>query len=503
MLKNSIETCTASVPQRPLHDWKHHLVAYGNPQHSAPLQAHRTVTLTLPAFIVVRVIDMRIDLPCPWLAPAHKWPNGLEITRLEAKIWDGRVSHQVRVSRSQSPSSLGPLRCSVYKNAYRALEIVLLAMDDVQLQFNSNDPSITYYQGWNAGTTSQPGAIAEISFNGENRVMFLTTVESNIKGGTGSFITVFGILPALANSSTNACSSSYILDNGPPTYFSADLTDQTFQNQPLFQPNATLQEGPHILRIINGGGSLELDYYIITPPVSSLLIQVEDTDSSILYAGSWNTTPTVATQPNFDSTLHSTNSPNASLIYSFTGTFIAIYGLYHPGPVPNVSFTVDSSPPAPLLNPPDPITSDISQSLFYKSPVLSAQSHTLTVNVGENNQGEFTVDYLLVQTAPTSSTAASSTATSSTLASKSSSVNVGAIAGGVIGVVAIIILLVLAIVYILRRNRYPTPTPENKTPSAFAQRIRRIEKRLSVSVCTSFLSRATLFPFLLTNDPYP
>jgi hypothetical protein len=37
-------------------------------------------------------------------------------------------------------------------------------MDDVQLQF---DPSITYYQDWNAGTTSQPGAIAETLFNGE------------------------------------------------------------------------------------------------------------------------------------------------------------------------------------------------------------------------------------------------------------------------------------------------------------------------------------------------
>jgi len=221
--------------------------------------------------------------------------------------------------------------------------------------------------------------------------------------------------------------------------------------------------------------------------VSSLLIQVENTDSSILYAGPWNTTPVVATQPNFDSTLHSTNSPNASLVYSFTGTFIAVYGLYHPGPTPNVSFTVDSGPPAPLLNPPAQISSDISQSLFYQSPILPSQSHTLTVNVGENNQGEFTVDYLLVQTAATSSTA-TPPAASSTLASKSSSVNVGAIAGGVLGAVAIIIILVIAIVYILQRNRYPTSTPENKTSSAFAQRIRRIEKRLSVSVCTSFLS---------------
>ena len=49
-------------------------------------------------------------------------------------------------------------------------------MDDVQLQFNANDPSITYYQGWDAGTTSQPGAIAEISFHGKQRAMFLTTV---------------------------------------------------------------------------------------------------------------------------------------------------------------------------------------------------------------------------------------------------------------------------------------------------------------------------------------
>jgi len=53
-------------------------------------------------------------------------------------------------------------------------------MDDVQLQFNSNDSSITYYQGWNAGTTSQPGAIAEISFNGE-KTRYVPENRSDIK----------------------------------------------------------------------------------------------------------------------------------------------------------------------------------------------------------------------------------------------------------------------------------------------------------------------------------
>jgi hypothetical protein len=39
---------------------------------------------------------------------------------------------------------------------------------DVQLQFGAADPSITYYHGWVAGTTTQQGALADIAFNGEH-----------------------------------------------------------------------------------------------------------------------------------------------------------------------------------------------------------------------------------------------------------------------------------------------------------------------------------------------
>ena len=59
---------------------------------------HLPVAVALPALIViVQVINVCFDLACPWPLPVHKWPNDLETTRLDAKIWDGRMS-QVAVA---------------------------------------------------------------------------------------------------------------------------------------------------------------------------------------------------------------------------------------------------------------------------------------------------------------------------------------------------------------------------------------------------------------------
>ncbi|KAF8724737.1 hypothetical protein AX14_008640 [Amanita brunnescens Koide BX004] len=341
---------------------------------------------------------------------------------------------------------------------------------DAQLQFGAADPSITYHQGWDAGIATQQGAVADIAFN-------------------GSFITIFGTLPALADSSTNTLASTFILDNGSPTYFSANLTDQTLPNQPLFQPNATLPEGEHTIRVINGVGALQLDYFTVTPPVSSTLIQVDDTDPSVQYAGPWNATTGASAnaKPNYNFSLHSARSPGANVTFSFSGTFVAVYGLYHPGPIPNVSFAIDSIPPAPLTNPPVPIIRHVPQSVLFQSFTLSDQNHTLSIYLNEDNQSEFSLDYILYQASPSSLSSSQPVAPSSAgnagpqPASKSISTNMaGAIVGGVLGFVALLVVLFFAFKF--KRYIYPSanPSPPAST-STFVKRVQRI-RRLSVSV---------------------
>ena len=307
----------------------------------------------------------------------------------------------------------------------------------------------------------------------------------------------------MADSPTNTLSSTFILDNGSPAYFTANLTNQTRPNQPLFQPNATLPEGEHTLRVINGDGTLQLDYFTTTPLVSSTLVQVDDTDPSIQYAGPWNATTEAAAsvQPNYNFSLHSTLSPNASLTFSFSGTFVAVYGLYRPGPVPAVSFAIDSIPAAPLTNPPVPIIHPLAQSVLFQSSTLSDQDHTLSIFLDENNQAEFSLDYILYQTSssPSSSSSPSPTVSSfsapsagSQLASQSVSANAGAIAGGILGAVALIVILLFAFKF--RRYIYPSANASPLT-SIFSK---RIQTRLSVSVCTCFFSPSFL---VLTPPP--
>lgn len=291
----------------------------------------------------------------------------------------------------------------------------------------------------------------------------------------------------MADSPTNTLSSTFILDNGSPAYFTANLTDQTRPNQPLFQPNATLPEGEHTLRVINGDGTLQLDYFTTTPPVSSTLVLVDDTDPSIQYAGPWNATTgaSASAQPNYNFSLHSTLSPNATVTFSFSGTFVAVYGLYHPGPVPDASFAIDSNPPAPLTNPPAPILLPIAQSVLFQSSTLSDQTHTLTIYLNENNQADLSLDYILYQTSSSPSSSSSSpsptvspfsaASAGSQLASQSVSPNAGAIAGGVLGAVALIVLLLFAFKF--RHYIYPSASM-----SIFTKRVRTMN-RLSVSVC--------------------
>ena len=149
------------APQDSLQEWHDHLVARGNPQHTAPSYDDRAA-LALPALLVVRVVDMRICLVCPRLFPEHKRRNGLEIAGLEPKIWDGSVSHSSGVT--VTVAIIPVANCDATRTKARTAT----ALDmDAQLQFGAADPSITYHQGWDAGIATQQGAVADIAFNGE------------------------------------------------------------------------------------------------------------------------------------------------------------------------------------------------------------------------------------------------------------------------------------------------------------------------------------------------
>ncbi|KAK2461186.1 hypothetical protein APHAL10511_006713 [Amanita phalloides] len=296
-------------------------------------------------------------------------------------------------------------------------------MSDVQLSFANSDPALSYSQGWDSGSTAQPGAQADIAFN-------------------GSFITLFASLPARSDAPDPYSSASFSIDDTQPSYFNTSLSSYAIPNQPIFQPSAILQDGPHLLRIVNGNGFLDLNYFTITPPASPQLVKYDDSDPFIQYSGPWSTNSS-ASQLDYLSTLHNASSSKANLSFSFSGSFIAVYGIYHPGPLPNVSFTIDDSTSTPLANPPLPITKTIHQAVLFQSSSLRDANHALSIRFGDNNQGVFSLDYLLVYSpSPTPSSGSNDTSPS-----KSSSVAPGVIAGAVLGSVAIFIIIIFLIFF--------------------------------------------------------
>jgi hypothetical protein len=121
--------------------------------------------------------------------------------------------------------------------------------------------------------------------------------------------------------------------------------------------------------------------------MSKVLI-IDDTDPSINWSGNWQTTGTITgTSHEYNSTLHRGDTIDQSFTYTFNGTGISVYGsLDTPATngLPGVQFQVDGLE-TQQTNATGAITYELGRlethQVLYKSPALSAGTHTIKVQV--------------------------------------------------------------------------------------------------------------------------
>ncbi|TFK87559.1 hypothetical protein K466DRAFT_653101 [Polyporus arcularius HHB13444] len=194
------------------------------------------------------------------------------------------------------------------------------------------------------------------------------------------------------------------------------------------------------------------------------LRRIDDTSSAIVYGGQW-TTGTVNTTDSNQATVHTSTQSGSTMKFSFTGTFIAVYGVLDGDPYA-ASFTVDSGSPSAVGLSQPPVSPKPDWPFF--SRLLDPGTHELEVTV---NSGTFNVDYIEYTSSgsadpssETSAAAASSSVSASPIPFSKAALSKGAVAGITAAGAVLLVLLVLMIYCVLirrtRRVRHRSVSPE-------------------------------------------
>ncbi|KAM6503326.1 hypothetical protein JOM56_000269 [Amanita muscaria] len=280
---------------------------------------------------------------------------------------------------------------------YRSNENVKLIIDD-------NDTSVTYSANWRAD---------------------------------GSYITVFGIIPSILDLKNAGFTTAGSQVTGPQNFLTPLSTPLSILRTTSFSSPALLNQMVITpLSLPTQPGRSCWDYFTIVPGNSGSspyqhIQKIDDASPNMTYN---NAKPLSNTsQADFNGTLHSLSSTQSTASLNFNGNFVAVYGALPTGnSLPVLSFTldnVDQPVPTGQSNPSGSIPrlsasrkQQLSQILFWKSSTLVNSQHNLLIIA---KQGEFLLDFILIQTSdgagtgPTSSSQ-SLTPTMTYLASPSS-----------------------------------------------------------------------------------
>ncbi|RPD60214.1 hypothetical protein L226DRAFT_526519 [Lentinus tigrinus ALCF2SS1-7] len=205
------------------------------------------------------------------------------------------------------------------------------------------------------------------------------------------------------------------------------------------------------------------------------LRRIDDASPEIEYSGQW-TAGTANTSSSDQATVHTSTQSGSTIKFSFTGTFVAVYGILDGDPYA-ASFTIDGGAPstASLSEPPASPKPDWP----FFSRLLDPGAHALEVTL---NSGTFNLDYIDYTSdgtpgehgddpssssgATPSEAASSASASASALPRAKTGLSTGAVAGIAVAGVVILALLVLMLYCVLvrrtraRRVRHRSVSPE-------------------------------------------
>ncbi|KAH9889530.1 hypothetical protein C8Q73DRAFT_654281 [Cubamyces lactineus] len=182
--------------------------------------------------------------------------------------------------------------------------------------------------------------------------------------------------------------------------------------------------------------------------------------------------------------LAAAEAPGLSIIFTFTGSQVFVYGRLQPpsgGDQPPLSLYSIGDTKFQAFPAPD-VSVAMDNVSFFNSSVLPYGQHSLIINVTRASQNApYLLDYIQYNitdpnaassssTTSSSSAGATATNTDSPASSSSSSTPVGAIVGGVIGGIAVIAAAIIAFMCYRMRRRRPGGAPlsplDPATPSA-------------------------------------
>ncbi|TFK35367.1 hypothetical protein BDQ12DRAFT_611854, partial [Crucibulum laeve] len=265
---------------------------------------------------------------------------------------------------------------------------VLLILDDWNtdaFKLGGGDWTYSAEPGWYGGTSPYPafamGANGDTGNYGTLSISF-----------TGTAIAFWGNTPPAANSQ----SVSVKIDNGGSS--DSSFNDPSPQSYRQWYKTPTLSEGSHTVSLSRIAGA-SMDFAIITAgrntPLNGMKIIVDDTDSSISYDSKWSQNNDQF-QPGriphgtpFGGSTHLTKSSGASATFKFTGTSVAVYGIFSWANLGTMaaSFSIDGSSSSQTYavnsDSPEHVKEPGQQQNFqlFSADSLSSEDHTLVITV--------------------------------------------------------------------------------------------------------------------------
>jgi hypothetical protein len=278
----------------------------------------------------------------------------------------------------------------------------------------------------------------------------------------------------------------FILDGVDVSFFSAtnDMLAANSSKHIEALKLTGLSNTQHTLSFTTAIGSdsppgLFFDYilYNTTIPSGNATLFFDDASSQIQYDPNWHTVSTSSNPPSrtFMNNTHNANGSGAdsTFTFPFSGTFMSFINLHFRaqislssstgagisiyGQIPNTdsitpstttrfNFSIDSQPIGNSAIKPNPPNGQLANTLFYQSPPGSLQQgdHTLVLTVPDG--APFALDYILVEGWE------SGVRTTSPQGHRSS-LNAGAIAGGVVGGIVFLLFGLVLLWWVRRRRR--------------------------------------------------
>ncbi|KAF9051812.1 hypothetical protein BJ165DRAFT_1451466, partial [Panaeolus papilionaceus] len=266
------------------------------------------------------------------------------------------------------------------------------------------------------------------------------------------------------------------IDNNNP--YNIKYGDPDPQTYLQWYQSPILSDGLHTI-LFQNLSAISLDMALVTvgpnTPLKGRTLFVDDDDTQIQYTGTWTRSGDhirSGSLPNgipVHNSTHQSSTPGDMLTFRFSGTSVAVYGIFNWEFLASLSATYNLDGETYSENYPVKSTSsgylsgwnDASNFLYFSKEHLEAGPHILTITVTETNNVIYAFDYITytpsfpnLSSRPdvSSLTISHSTPSSSSIttpnnlvgdSSRSPTVPIGAIVGGILGVVALL-LLVLA-----------------------------------------------------------